>query len=139
MARLPEKGVGIGNIEVVLHVGTKFSKPRLERVDMKFKEPSSKHVGTKFSKPRLERVGMKEPSSKRVGTKFSKPRLERVGMKERSREHRNGGRRCSPTNGACRTWQGKSGVRSGRLNGAACAWTMLIVDGRRNGAACGRW
>ena len=117
MARLPEKGVGIGNIEVVLYVGTKFSKPMLERVGMIFKEPSSK----------------------RVGTKFSKPRLERVGMKERSREHRNGGRWCSPTNGACRTWQGKSGVRSGRLNGAACAWPMLIVDGRRNGAACGRW
>ena len=32
-----------------------------------------------------------------------------------------------------------SGAQCGRLNDAACVRSMLTIDGRRNGAACGRW
>ena len=31
-----------------------------------------------------------------------------------------------------------SGAQCGRLSDAACVWSMLTIDGRRNGAACGR-
>ena len=69
-------------------------------------------VGMRVRKPklRLEHVGAN------VGMRVRKPklRLEHVGADV------------------------GSGAQCGRLNDAACVRSMLTIDGRRNGAACGR-
>ena len=119
------RSVGTGGSvrRTVLEIGVKSRKPKL-RLDV------GADVGMRVRKPklRLEHVGTN------VGMRVREPklRLEHVGA-DAGRRARKPELRLEHVGADV-----GSGAQCGRLSDAACVRSMLTIDGRRNGAACGR-